>query len=439
MEIKKRRRKFSQNENREALPKAQHGKTQKKVRDQAVKEAQEEVQNPPPKLTFNRGRKPKKKAEEIVLKNEMTEEELTIGAAVLKQGKQRGHDVKEDHERMYQMEPHDLDRKIAQIEKDGKKMTVARRDWLAQLSPIFVGQVRLLWDMNLPTSEIAKRLKIMKQRISDIALIYDFPQRRNKPTHVVEPSEEDLDCLCEWYERGEKIKDIADKLGWPVHRVSRVAKAYGYRRFPNDPSNPQHEPPPQIIPEPKIHGVDPSQMTRRDIPPKLLSPDDAMETALDHLERNDYKNGKVSQYETYYKAENIKDLRSEEFTNQMIFTDGIRRLGVECLSVMGTTAAEIEAYDNIDELEKKSKMIKNITDMLSENNQYRSNQMEIRRQWQEKEDNDIFDIDFLGIAQNAGLRHTAGTAYADKPTPEQLQERYTEIDHLSNESLPDEF
>jgi len=288
------------------------------------------------------------------------------------------------------------------------KTPVAEVSWIDDVHPLFVGQVRALWDLNLSVLEISRRLKSTNKKIQQIAEHYAFPDRTTRPIQKV--NDEELELLREHYEIGTSISDIADMLGWNRQRVTKIASSYGFERNVRHPTHPAVPPPLKevVIPDIPIDSVDELDEV------EMLSEDEIKKYQLVDLEKparaghGAYFNHAVKSYEDQYRMENLKDYQEIEFNQQMQAISVMRNRAYATLGVIGETSGEIAGFD--EDLLKTATIIKTCVEMLDKSLKAGTTTLKMDSAMDASLAGDMFNIDFLQAARQGGLQSTAPKA-----------------------------
>ena len=288
-----------------------------------------------------------------------------------------------------------------------------RRGYLHDVTSEFVGQIKTLWDLGLSQSDISKRCKVDRRKIAAIMQHYDdlFPPHGVAPKSKEELDPDELERFCTMYEGGVRVEEIMEAIGWNRSKCYRVARECGLRRHIDNPTHPDHTPEAREVEKVQVLSVEDPDVITEQIEQDKKKAEIQRATALAQLEsQGEITTAEARRNEIRFRTENLKDLQEIEFDHQMKTSEFVETLAYQTLQMAGSrgplgapSAGELLAIDNPDVLLKTSQFVQNCANMLQKNLDKRHNLIALDKQTESAVDTSLFNIDFLGAAQRAGL------------------------------------
>lgn len=285
-------------------------------------------------------------------------------------------------------------RKVRKKTDNPEPLKKGRRSRKDASNPIMLGQLKTLWEANVPVREIAAQLgchvRTVYRVIKDHE--FEFTPRQTVKAHVSgKMKDPNIDRFVEMWHAGDTVKTIMEELGMSQRRI------YSLKTSLNLPNRKTQE----VNARGAMHHLNDEE--KQLILPKEVTDDLMVKAVTNQRTPRHQLHPKVAQYVKEYEAENIQQIRAEEFQKQMQVTDALEHLAFEAISVMGFTAGEIAGFTDEEALLRKIQAIKGASDIFHKGLDTRRKLVRLDEPTAQDRFAGMFDIDYEGAARDAGL------------------------------------
>jgi len=233
-------------------------------------------------------------------------------------------------------------RKVRKKTDNPEPLKKGRRSRKEATNPIMLGQLKTLWEANVPTREIAAQLGCHVRTVYRAVKDHELTPRQTVKAHVSgKMTDPNIDRFVEMWHAGETVKTIMEELGMSQRRI------YSLKTSLNLPNRRTQE----VNARGAMHHLNDEE--KQMIMPKEVTDDLMVKAVTNQRTPRHQLHPKVAQYVKEYEAENIQQIRAEEFQKQMQVTDALEHLAFEAISVMGFSAGEIAGFTDEEALLRK--------------------------------------------------------------------------------------